>query len=145
MGGGATTGGDAPGRAQVRELLADLQRERGIALIFITHNLPVVAEIADRVAVMYAGEVVEDGPAAEVFAAPLHPYTAALLVSAPRDDGSLPESIPGLVPLPHALPPGCAFAPRCGRRLPVCERDAPPLEELRPDRHTRCFRWRELA
>ncbi len=140
-----TTALDVTVQAQILELLADLRRERGIALIFITHNLPVVAEIADHVAVMYAGEVVEDGPAAEVFAAPLHPYTAALLASAPRDDGSLPEPIPGLVPLPHALPPGCTFAPRCGRRLPVCERDAPSLEELRPDRHTRCFRWRELA
>lgn len=140
-----TTALDVTVQAQILELLADLRRERGIALVFITHNLPVVAEIADRVAVMYAGEVVEDGSAAEVFAAPRHPYTAALLASAPRDDGSLPDPIPGLVPAPHALPPGCAFAPRCGWRLPVCERDAPPLEELRPDRHTRCFRWSELA
>ena len=140
-----TTALDVTVQAQMLELLADLQRERGIALIFITHNLPVVAEIADRVAVMYAGEVVEDGPASKVLADPRHPYTAALLASAPRDDGSLPEAIPGQVPLPHALPPGCAFAPRCSRCMPLCEQGAPPLEAFREDRHTRCFRWRELA
>jgi peptide/nickel transport system permease protein len=140
-----TTALDATVQAQILELLAELRKERGIALIFITHNLPVVAEIADRVTVMYAGEVVEDGPAEEVFAAPLHPYTAALLASAPRDDGTPPVSIPGMVPMPHQLPPGCSFAPRCGRRAPACELTAPPLNELRPDRHTRCLRWRELA
>ena len=140
-----TTALDATVQAQILELLAELRKERGIALIFITHNLPVVAEIADRVTVMYAGEVVEDGPAEEVFAAPLHPYTAALLASAPRDDGTPPVSIPGMVPMPHLLPPGCSFAPRCGRRAPACELTAPPLNELRPGRHTRCLRWRELA
>jgi peptide/nickel transport system permease protein len=140
-----TTALDATVQAQILELLAELRKERRIALIFITHNLPVVAEIADRVTVMYAGEVVEDGPAQEVFAAPLHPYTAALLASAPRDDGTPPEGIPGMVPMPHHLPPGCSFAPRCGRRAPSCELTAPPLNELRPDRHTRCLRWRELA
>jgi peptide/nickel transport system permease protein len=140
-----TTALDATVQAQILELLAELRKERRIALIFITHNLPVVAEIADRVTVMYAGEVVEDGPAAEVFAAPLHPYTAALLASAPRDDGTPPVGIPGTVPMPHNRPPGCSFASRCGRRAPSCELAAPALNELRPDRHTRCLRWRELA
>jgi peptide/nickel transport system permease protein len=140
-----TTALDATVQAQILELLAELRKERRIALIFITHNLPVVAEVADRVTVMYAGEVVEDGPAAEVFATPLHPYTAALLASAPRDDGTAPVGIPGMVPMPHNRPPGCSFAPRCGRRAPSCELAAPPLNELRPDRHTRCLRWREIA
>ncbi|HUC69183.1 MAG TPA: ABC transporter ATP-binding protein [Stellaceae bacterium] len=140
-----TTALDATVQAQILELLAELRKERRIALVFITHNLPVVAEIADRVTVMYAGEVVEDGPAAEVFAAPLHPYTAALLASAPRDDGTSPVGIPGMVPMLHNRPPGCSFAPRCSRRAPSCEVATPPLNTLRPDRHTRCLRWRELA
>jgi len=129
----------------VLDLLADLRRERGMALVFITHSLPVVAEIADRVAVMYAGEIVEHGPAAAVFDRPLHPYTAALVRSAPREDGGLPDGIPGTVPLPLALPPGCAFAPRCGHCTPACEAAPPPLREASLGRQTRCLRWEELA
>jgi peptide/nickel transport system permease protein len=75
----------------------------------------------------------------------LHPYTAALLASAPGEDGALPAPIPGTVPPPHALPPGCAFAPRCGFRKAACEAAPPPLLEPEPDRATRCLRWRELA
>ncbi len=140
-----TTALDVTIQAQVLELLADLQRERGMALIFITHSLPVVAEIADRVAVMYAGEVVEEGRVADVFAGPLHPYTIALLRSAPASDGSLPEGISGTVPQPKALPPGCAFAPRCVYCQPACEAAPPPLVQAAPGRSTRCLRWRELA
>ncbi|MGE0223640.1 MAG: dipeptide/oligopeptide/nickel ABC transporter permease/ATP-binding protein [Acetobacteraceae bacterium] len=140
-----TTALDVTIQAQVLDLLADLRREGGMALVFITHSLPVVAEIADRVAVMYAGEIVETGAAAEVFARPMHPYTAALLRSAPPEDGSMPEGIGGVVPLPHALPPGCAFAPRCGLRAGFCEATPPPLAEVGPGRETRCLRWREMA
>jgi peptide/nickel transport system permease protein len=140
-----TTALDVTIQAQVLELLADLKRERGMALIFITHSLPVVAEIADRVVVMYAGEVVEHGSADEVFARPLHPYTAALLQSAPREDGTLPLGIPGIVPPPDALPPGCVFAPRCPHRRPACEAAPPPLEKAARGRLTRCIRWREGA
>jgi peptide/nickel transport system permease protein len=140
-----TTALDVTIQAQVLDLLAGLRRERAMALVFITHSLPVVAEIADRVAVMYAGEIVEQGPATAVFAQPRHPYTAALLRSAPRDDGGLPEGIPGTVPLPHALPPGCAFAPRCPSRIAECEVKRPVLREVGPDRLSRCLRWRELA
>jgi peptide/nickel transport system permease protein len=141
-----TTALDVTIQAQVLELLAELKREQGMTLVFITHNLPVVAEIADRIAVMYAGEIVEQGNAAEVLARPLHPYTAALLRSAPAEDGSrLPESIPGTVPPPHALPPGCTFAPRCGHRLPACEAAHPDLATAEPERETRCIRWPELA
>ena len=93
-----TTALDVTIQAQVLDLLAELRRELGMGMVFITHSLPVVAEIADRVLVMYAGEVVEQGPVREVFTAPLHPYTAALLWSAPRDDGALPIGIPGMVP-----------------------------------------------
>ena len=140
-----TTALDVTIQAQVLELLADLKRERGMALIFITHSLPVVAEIADRVAVMYAGEVVEQGRADEVFARPLHPYTAALLRSAPKEDGTLPVGIPGIVPPPGALPPGCVFAPRCPHRRPACEAAPPPLEKAGGGRLTRCIRWREVS
>jgi peptide/nickel transport system permease protein len=140
-----TTALDVTIQAQVLELLAELRRELGMGLVFITHSLPVVAEIADRVLVMYAGEVVEQGPVAELFTAPLHPYTAALLRSAPRDDGTLPVGIPGVVPSPHDMPPGCVFAPRCTLRQPACETRSPPLVEAMPGRATRCLRWRELA
>jgi peptide/nickel transport system permease protein len=132
-------------QAQVVDLLAELKREIGLALIFISHSLPLVAEIADRVAVMYAGEIVEEGPADLVFSAPLHPYTAALLASVPSEDGTPPLTIPGSVPPPHALPPGCCFAPRCLHRADRCEAAGPPLVEAGTGRRTRCVRWTELA
>ncbi|HSU06634.1 MAG TPA: oligopeptide/dipeptide ABC transporter ATP-binding protein, partial [Acetobacteraceae bacterium] len=109
------------------------------------HNLPLVSEIADRVAVMYAGEIVEQGGAAEILTRPLHPYTAALLRSAPAEDGRLPEAIPGTVPPPGELPPGCTFAPRCRHRVSACEAVRPDLVQVMPDRATRCLRWFELA
>lgn len=139
-----TTALDVTIQAQVLDLLARLQRERGLALVFITHSLAVVAEIAGRVAVMYAGQVVEEGPVERVFARPLHPYTAALLASAPTGDGVPPQGIPGVVPPPHELPPGCLFAPRCAHRTRACDAAAPPLEQAAPDRRTRCIRWAEL-
>ena len=134
-----TTALDVTIQAQVLTLLGDLRRERGMGVVFITHSLPVVAEIADRVAVMYAGEIVEQGPAATVFARPLHPYTSALLASAPREDGGLPDGIPGTVPLPHELPPGCAFAPRCRHRIPACDAQRPALVEAGEDHTSRCL------
>ena len=140
-----TTALDVTIQAQILDLLDRLKREQGMGLVFITHSLPVVAEIADRVAVMYAGEIVESGAAREVFTAPLHPYTRALLRSVPGEGSGLPEGIPGVVPLPYALPPGCAFAPRCNMRTERCEAAAPPLENADGGRATRCLRWRELA
>jgi peptide/nickel transport system permease protein len=140
-----TTALDVTIQAQILDLLDRLKRERGMGLVFITHSLPVVAEIADRVAVMYAGEVVESGPAQAVFAAPLHPYTRALLRSVPGETDGLPEGIAGVVPLPHALPQGCTFAPRCGFAQPACAAAAPPLSAVGTDRATRCIRGRELA
>ena len=138
-----TTALDVTLQAQVLELLADLQRERRLALLFITHSLPVVAEIADRVTVMYAGEIVEQGAVAEVFARPLHPYTAALLASVPAEEGPPPRPIPGVVPSPHALPPGCAFAPRCPRAVARCNAGPPSLMRVSEGRLTRCIRWAE--
>ena len=139
-----TTALDVTIQAQVLELLAGLKRESGLAMIFITYSLPVVAEIADRVVVMYAGEIVEEGSVADVFARPLHPYTAALIASAPSEGGPAPEGIHGTVPQPHSLPPGCRFAPRCALKLDACERAPPPFVMPKPARGTRCIRWAEL-
>jgi peptide/nickel transport system permease protein len=146
-----TTALDVTIQAQVLELLAELKRETGLAMLFVTHALPVVAEIADRVAVMYAGEIVEQGIVSEVFAAPRHPYTAALLASvldaAPDDmaPSAAPAGIPGIVPPPHDLPPGCLFAPRCDRRQTACEIARPPLMDTSSGWQSRCIRWREAS
>jgi peptide/nickel transport system permease protein len=140
-----TTALDVTIQAQVLDLLARLKREHGMGVALITHSLPVVAEIADQVAVMYAGEIVEQGTAVDVLANPLHPYTAALLKSAPAEDGSMPDSIPGTVPLPHDLPPGCIFGPRCRHHIADCDAARPPLVNAHPGHSTRCVRWREWA
>ncbi len=141
-----TTALDVTVQAQVVDLLAGLQRQQGMGLIFITHNLPLVAEIADRVAVMYAGEIVEQGRTDALFANPLHPYTRALLRSTVAEDGrAAPDGIPGSVPPPGALPLGCVFAPRCTHRLDACESAHPVLREVMPGRLSRCIRWQEAA
>jgi peptide/nickel transport system permease protein len=139
-----TTALDVTIQAQVLELLEDLQSRLNLAMIFVSHSLPVVAEVADRVVVLYAGELVEEGPTAEVFARPYHPYTAALLASAPDDSGRAPRPIEGTVPPPNELPPGCVFAPRCAFRQPACEAARPALTESGDCRQVRCIRWREI-
>ncbi|MDQ2801755.1 MAG: hypothetical protein M3Y41_03350 [Pseudomonadota bacterium] len=131
-------------QAQVLALLARLQQESGLGMIFVTHSLPVAAEIAGRIAVMYAGEIVEEGPTKAVFASPLHPYTRALLRSALADDGGLPHAIPGAMPPPYALPPGCLFAPRCEHRVDACEARRPKAIAVQEGRMTRCLRWAEI-
>ena len=140
-----TTALDVTIQAQVLALLAELQRRDGLAMLFITHSLPVVAEIAGRVAVMYAGSIVEEGPVAAVFDRPLHPYTAALLASAPRPHGPRIEPIPGTVPALDRLPPGCCFAPRCSHRIVACDDALPVLAEVAAGRRSRCMRWELLA
>lgn len=140
-----TTALDVTIQAQVLDLLSRLKRDGTMATVFISHSLPVVAQVADHVAVLYAGEVVEQGPTRAVLADPLHPYTAALIRSAPPEDGRLPEGVPGTVPPLHDLPPGCVFAPRCRHRLPACEAARPALLPAGDGRTTRCIRWRELA
>ncbi|MCZ8102154.1 MAG: dipeptide/oligopeptide/nickel ABC transporter permease/ATP-binding protein [Burkholderiales bacterium] len=139
-----TTALDVTIQAQVLDLLAALKDERRLAMIFVSHSLPVVSEIADRVAVMYAGEIVEEGETAQVFHRPRHPYTAALLASAPSEDGPPPTAIGGSVPAPGKLPPGCAFAPRCAHRIASCEAARPALSALPDGRSSRCIRWSEL-
>jgi len=138
-----TTALDVTVQAQILELLAALKRDTGMAMIFITHSLSVVAEIADRVTVMYAGQVVEDGVVAEVFREPLHPYTRALLAASPEGDDPL-VGIPGVVPQPNAFPVGCRFAARCAFAAPACSAAPVPLTQPRPGRSTRCIRWQEL-
>jgi len=140
-----TTALDVTIQAQILDLLATLKRKGEMGLIFITHNLAVVSEIADRVCVMYAGEIVEEGPVAEVFADPRHPYTAALIASAPDGVDAALAAIPGSVPLPHLLPAGCSFAPRCARVAEQCRNARPPLAQVTADRVSRCFKWREVA
>jgi len=119
-----TTALDVTIQAQVLGLLADLRQLHGMAMLFITHNLGVVAQIADRVAVMYAGQIVEQAPVSEIFARPAHPYTRALFAAIPRMDRDAQElaAIPGRVPPLDAMPAGCRFAPRCPLARAGCER-----------------------
>ncbi len=141
---------DVTVQAQILELLKDIQRARGMALLFVTHNLAVVAEIADRVGVMYAGRLVETARTAELFASPRHPYTRALLNSLPgasASHGGGPRrlrTLPGTVGDPRSPPPGCAFEPRCALAQPPCRRALPPMAVLTASRASRCVRWREL-
>jgi peptide/nickel transport system ATP-binding protein len=143
-----TTALDVTIQAQILKLMKDLSRDLGIALVVITHNLGIVARYADRVNVMYAARMAEQGTAAEVFAKPLHPYTAGLLRSVPRLDqprGRKLETIEGLPPNLLAPPPGCRFAPRCPARQDACVQALPDLEEVEPQRWSACIRAREMA
>jgi oligopeptide/dipeptide ABC transporter ATP-binding protein len=131
-----TTALDVTIQAQILELLAELRERRRMAVLLITHDLGVVAEVADRVVVMYAGQVAETGTAGEIFRAPAHPYTEGLLASIPRVDriGERLRPIPGVVPPPHAWPAGCRFADRCPYVWERGRSEPPPLLELVPGR-----------
>ena len=135
-----TTALDVTIQAQILDLLRELRRELGMAILLITHNLGVVGEIADEVSVMYAGQVVENGPASAVLRRPAHPYTAALLASVPRLGARLDalESIPGTVPSLGAWPSGCRFHPRCPKAVADCCREHPILRDLGHARTARC-------
>ncbi|MEU6221544.1 ABC transporter ATP-binding protein [Streptomyces sp. NPDC047022] len=127
-----TTALDVTVQAQVMDLLAELQREYRMGLILITHDLGVVADVADRIAVMYAGRIVESAPVHDIYKAPAHPYTRGLLESIPRVDQKGRElyAIQGLPPNLMNIPPGCAFHPRCPMAQDVCRTDTPPLYEV---------------
>ena len=143
-----TTALDVTIQAQILKLMKDLSRDLGVALVVITHNLGIVARYADRVNVMYAARMAEQGTAADVFAKPLHPYTAGLLRSVPRLDqprGLKLETIDGLPPNLLDPQPGCRFAPRCPAQQPACTQAPPPLIEAEPHHYSACIRAQELA
>ncbi len=124
-----TTALDVTVQAQIIQILGRLVRDRGLALLLITHDMGVVAQVCDRVAVLYAGRLAEEGPVGPIFAAPAHPYTAALIGCIPQEGmarGSL-RGIPGAVPSALAFPPGCRFHPRCPRATDLCRATVPPL------------------
>jgi oligopeptide/dipeptide ABC transporter ATP-binding protein len=136
-----TTALDVTIQAQILELLAQLRLKFGLAMLFISHDLAVVSQVADRVAVMYAGSLVEVGAKREIFQAAAHPYTRGLLHAVPdlKTERDRPlETVEGTVPPLHAMPPGCAFEPRCAFRVPECSRALPPLIDVAPGHWARC-------
>jgi oligopeptide transport system ATP-binding protein len=141
-----TTALDVTVQAQVMDLLAELQRESGMALILITHDLGVVADVADKCAVMYAGRIVEEASVEDLYATPCHPYTEGLLASIPRLDlkGHEISVIRGLPPTLTRLPSGCAFHPRCPRMRDRCTTDNPPLYPIPGGRGSACHYWEEV-
>ena len=142
-----TTALDVTVQAQIMSLLAELQRERNMGLVLIIHDMGVVADVADRISVMYAGRVVEEAPVRDIYGSPAHPYTKALLQSIPRIDlkGQQLSVIKGLPPALTMIPPGCAFNPRCGYAQDVCRADpAPPRYPVAPERASACHFWKEV-
>jgi len=132
-----TTALDVTVQAQILELMKDLRERLGMSILLITHDLGVIAEMVDEVAVMYAGRIVEHGPVAEVFASPQHPYTEALLRSIPRLGMTYAnplDAIRGVVPNPLEWPDGCRFAPRCDYVFDRCVTDDPPIHDVGPQR-----------
>jgi oligopeptide/dipeptide ABC transporter ATP-binding protein len=138
-----TTALDVTVQAQILELLADLRARLGLAMLFVSHDLAVVGRVSDRIAVMYAGRIVESASARQLFERPAHPYTRGLLGSIPtlKTDRTVPlHAIEGAVPSPGALPPGCSFAPRCPLCIPACEAAMPALIEIAQGHQARCIR-----
>jgi oligopeptide/dipeptide ABC transporter ATP-binding protein len=138
-----TTALDVTIQAQILDLLRELKQRLGMALLFITHNLGMVSELADRVAVMYAGQIVEVGPARAVLNRPLHPYTRALLESVPQLGMARErlKPVPGVVPAAGEFPAGCRFHPRCERSQSECRERSPGLPEVEAGRWVRCPLW----
>jgi oligopeptide/dipeptide ABC transporter ATP-binding protein len=135
-----TTALDVTVQAQILELLREMKQQFDLSLLLITHDLGVIAETADRVAVMYAGRIVEEGPVRDIFRKPLHPYTQGLLASIPGEgSGARLRAIEGVVPNLAALPPGCTFAPRCPYRMEVCTTAVPALVTIESSHSVRCY------
>jgi peptide/nickel transport system ATP-binding protein len=146
-----TTALDVTIQAQILDLMRQLQRDIGMSILFITHNLGVVAETADRVVVMYAGRIVEEGTTEAIFARPRHPYTKGLMACIPGSgvlygDGAARRlySIRGSMPNAAALPPGCVFAERCPQARPECGGSEPELVEVEDGHLSRCRFWKEV-
>ena len=139
-----TTALDVTIQAQILDLLSELKQRLGMAILLITHNLGIVGDMADRVAVMYAGQIVELSPAKELLRRPLHPYTKALMASVPKLHGTADRlsAIPGNVPRIGNFPPGCRFAPRCPIAKPECSDALPELVEVEAGRFVRCPFWK---
>jgi peptide/nickel transport system ATP-binding protein len=141
-----TTALDVTIQAQVLDLLKDMQQEFKMSVIFITHDLGVVANICDRVVVLYGGKVMEEAPINDLYLRPSHPYSEGLLTAMPQlgaRAGRL-ASIPGSTPVPSALPKGCVFHPRCPYAIDRCQNDEVPLVEVGPGRLSRCVRTADL-
>jgi len=139
-----TTALDATVQIQILILLRELQQALGLSIIFVTHDIGAAVEVADRVAVMYGGRIVEQAPLAELLDNPQHPYTRVLLGTRPKDGlrkGERLTSIPGAPPDLANLPAGCAFAPRCPRASDVCLREVPPIEDIRAEHSVSCHHW----
>lgn len=136
-----TTALDVTIQAQIVDLLRDLQKEEGLGLIFVTHDLALIRQIADRICIMYAGLVVESGPSTEIFARPRHPYTQALLAALPDIEQSTGRLVPieGTPPNPRDFPAGCRFAPRCPKATDICLASRPELERSASGTRTACF------
>jgi len=141
-----TTALDVTIQAQILDLMEGLKKERTMSVLLITHNLGIVAESAQRVAVMYAGRILEHASTEELFRTPLHPYTRGLLDSIPRMEGRVKHlrAIPGMVPSLETLPSGCKFRNRCVYAEDLCGTAEPPLHEAGPGHFVRCRRWHEL-
>ena len=136
-----TTALDVTIQAEILDLLREMKVAFGLSLLLIAHDLGIVAEMADRVAVMYASRIVEEAPVAAFLQSPQHPYSRGLLASLPRGARARRlQAIEGTVPSPAQLPPGCAFEPRCPDRIDACRAAVPPLLATGPDRHARCIR-----
>lgn len=142
-----TTALDVTIQAEVLRLLKEIQAEMGMSIMLITHDLGVVSEVGDRVAVMYAGRIVEYGPIEVLFLKMRHPYTKGLLESIPHLEvkRNRLNAIPGQVPDPLNLPEGCKFYPRCYLRVEECGKEEPPLFEVNKNHYSRCFRWQECS
>ncbi len=139
-----TTALDVTIQAQILDLLRNLREQRNMAVLLITHDIGVIAENADTAAVMYAGRIMETAAVADILETPKHPYTIGLLDSLPKAKGIPLKPIPGSVPRPDNLPPGCKFSDRCSYMISACQKEEPALREILPGHFARCIRSEEL-
>lgn len=141
-----TTALDVVVQKEVLSLIRDIQKEMNSSVVFVTHDMSVHANIADRVGIIYAGRLVEEGPTRQMFFAPKHPYTAHLVASLPRiGDTTQRPALEGRPPNLADPPKGCRFNPRCPLAIDKCREEAPPLETVAPDHRTACWRWQDVV